>query len=124
MSCYNIFLILPWKIFLRKQFIIAVPALIKRKHIVRHRCLRIIIRLCPSILRIPDIGMFHQVVFSIHDGTLPTDEQDGIPVIQHPYLVRCQKFSATLSSGEFRNTSEHYKNIAKFGFIMYTESGN
>ena len=36
-------------------------------------------------------GMLHEVIFLIHQGLCPTDEQDCIPVVQLAHLVRGQQ---------------------------------
>ena len=38
--------------------------------------------------------MLHELVFQIQHRSGPTDEQDTVPVVQHPYLIRGQQFSA------------------------------
>ena len=39
-----------------------------------------------------DRGVFHQIVFQVHDRPGAADEQDGIAVVQPAHLVRRQQF--------------------------------
>ena len=49
---------------------------------------------CAAIHRIADGGMLHELILFVHHRPCAADEQDAIPVIQHPHLVRRQQFSA------------------------------
>lgn len=47
-----------------------------------------------AIHRIADGRMLHELILFVHHRPCAADEQDAIPVIQHPHLVRRQQFSA------------------------------
>ena len=58
-----------------------------------------------------DGGMLHEIVLLIHHGLCAPDEQDRIPVVQLPHLIRGQQLFATLSSDEFKKTAAAKKNL-------------
>ena len=49
-----------------------------------------------------DGGMLGQLVLQIHHGFGAADKEDGISVVQAPYLVRGEQLFATMSSDELR----------------------
>ena len=49
-----------------------------------------------------DGGMLGQLVLQIHHGFGAADKEDGISVVQAPYLVRGEQLFATMSSDEFK----------------------
>ena len=54
---------------------------------------------------VADGGVFRQLVLQVHDRFRASDEQDGVAVVQPPYLIWGQQFTATLSSGEFKKVT-------------------
>ena len=58
---------------------------------------------------VADGGVFGQLVLQIHHRLGAPDEQDGVAVVQPPHLIRGQQFSATLSSGELKETPHNSK---------------
>lgn len=49
-----------------------------------------------------DTGMLFQRVFGVNDRGLPSDQEDGLGIIQRPHLIRSQQLFATMSSDEFK----------------------
>ena len=60
------------------------------------RSLCVIIRLCPAVLGVSDILVFHHVIFPGDHRPFPTDKQDRLLIVQQTDLIRRQKFPAGL----------------------------
>lgn len=58
-----------------------------------------------------DGRVLHKVIFLVHHGLGPADEQNRIPIVQLAHLVRGQQLFATLSSDEFKKTAAAKKNL-------------
>lgn len=85
----------------REQFIIIQPPGINGYLFMGQGSFHIIIRRCPSILRIFHIHMFIQIIFLIQNWAFSTHQQHCLPVIQKAYFIECKQFYAPLSSDEF-----------------------
>ena len=70
---------------------------------------------------IPYMGMPLEVELLIQDGPLAAHEQQGQLVVQHPYLIRGQQLTATLSSDELKNAVKQKKDFRFTAFFILSE---
>lgn len=55
-----------------------------------------------SVLGVLNIGVLHQIVFLVNDRPFPSDEHNGVFVIQKADFIGGHKVFATMSSGKFK----------------------
>lgn len=68
----------------------------------------------PAVPSELDVGVPLKVIFGVNHRGLAPDQDDGKPVVQHTHFIGGQELTATLSSGEFKETPHNFKIVRCF----------